>query len=64
MNQPFGNGALRLCGLVMGLLGWRPEDFWSATPAEIAALAAPDPNGGSCALDREELNALLEHAHD
>jgi hypothetical protein len=25
------------------LLGWRPDEFWSATPAELAtALKAPD----------------------
>jgi hypothetical protein len=22
-------------------LGWRPDEFWSATPAELAAVLAP-----------------------
>lgn len=32
----FGEAAARLAGLA-GVLGWRPDDFWSATPAELAA---------------------------
>jgi hypothetical protein len=39
----FGDCAERLCGAASLLLGWRPDEFWSATPAELAtALKAPD----------------------
>lgn len=39
----FGEAAARWCGLAARLLGWRPAEFWSATPAELAmALSAPD----------------------
>jgi hypothetical protein len=42
----FGAGAARLAGLAGALLGWRPCEFWGATPAELAtiltALAPPD----------------------
>lgn len=31
-------GAARLAGLAGALLGWRPGDFWSTTPAELAAI--------------------------
>ena len=33
----FGDAALRLAGLAGLLFGWRPEEFWQATPAELAA---------------------------
>jgi uncharacterized phage protein (TIGR02216 family) len=31
----FTDAALKLCGLSALLLGWRPDEFWSATPAEL-----------------------------
>jgi uncharacterized phage protein (TIGR02216 family) len=38
----FGDCAVRLCGAASMLLGWRPDEFWNATPAEFAtALQAP-----------------------
>jgi uncharacterized phage protein (TIGR02216 family) len=27
-----------MAGLAGALLGWRPEEFWKATPAELAAV--------------------------
>ena len=39
----FGEAAARLCGPAAILLGWRPEEFWNATPAELAlALQSPE----------------------
>lgn len=46
----FGDAAARLCGAAAMLLGWRPGEFWDATPAELAialsltgeAVDAPD----------------------
>jgi hypothetical protein len=39
----FGEASARLCGAAAMLLGWRPDEFWNATPAELAlALRAPD----------------------
>jgi hypothetical protein len=34
----FSDGAGRLAGLAGALLGWRPDEFWAATPAELAGL--------------------------
>lgn len=34
----FGEGAARLAGLSGVLLGWRPDEFWRATPAELATV--------------------------
>jgi uncharacterized phage protein (TIGR02216 family) len=31
----FGDAAARLCGATALLLGWRPGEFWNATPAEL-----------------------------
>lgn len=42
MTDTFGVAAVRLCGLTSQLLHWKPEDFWDATPADLAvALQLP-----------------------
>ena len=38
MSEFFGEAAARLGGAAAMLLGWRPSDFWDATPAELAAM--------------------------
>ena len=30
--------ATRLAGLAGALLGWRPDEFWRATPAELGTI--------------------------
>ena len=41
-DRTFGEAAARLCSAASLLLGWRPDDFWNATPTELAtALQAP-----------------------
>jgi hypothetical protein len=43
MAERFGDAAARLCGAAAMLLGWRPHEFWEATPAELAlALRSPE----------------------
>jgi uncharacterized phage protein (TIGR02216 family) len=34
----FGDAAIQLCGHSAFLLGWRPAEFWRATPAELACV--------------------------
>lgn len=34
----FSEAAARLAGVAGALLGWRPDDYWNATPAELAAV--------------------------
>ena len=54
----FSEGAARLAGLAGALLGWRPDEFWRATPAELAAvLAALAPEQGE-GVSRDELERL------
>jgi hypothetical protein len=59
MSETFGPGAGRLGGLAARLLGWRPHEFWSATPAELAAVLAPYASAGQT-LARDDLNRLME----
>ena len=55
----FSEAARRLAGLAGALLGWRPDDFWNATPDELAAVleAIAGGNGGE-GMDRAELEQL------
>lgn len=36
----FSEAAARLAGMAGALLGWRPDEFWGATPAELVAIVA------------------------
>ncbi|MEH3035795.1 MAG: phage tail assembly chaperone [Sphingomonas adhaesiva] len=36
----FADRAARLAGLAGVAFGWRPDEFWCATPDELAALVA------------------------
>jgi hypothetical protein len=36
-ERVFGERAAALSGLAARLLGWRPTEFWAATPAELAS---------------------------
>ncbi|MEA3016940.1 MAG: hypothetical protein QOI38_1662 [Sphingomonadales bacterium] len=38
MSGLFRDAAGRLAGIAGALLGWRPDEFWRATPAELAAI--------------------------
>ncbi len=38
LGEDFAASATRLAGLAGALLGWRPHEFWRATPAELAAV--------------------------
>jgi uncharacterized phage protein (TIGR02216 family) len=58
MTGRFGSAALQLAGLAARLLGWRPDEFWSATPAELAAaLVPPD---AAAPLARCDFNRLMD----
>lgn len=53
----FADAAARLAGQAGALLGWRPADFWAATPAELAAVlealaGGEPPRAGAADLQR------------
>lgn len=53
-DADFASGAARLAGIATLLLGWRPDEFWRATPSELAtilaAFGAPAEPAGDAAL--------------
>lgn len=59
----FGTSAARLSGASARLLGWKPDEFWSATPAEltIALSGGAETSGG---IQRDEMEALVARFPD
>lgn len=56
----FAETASRLCGQCALAFGWRPVDFWDATPAELdCVLAAYSPHKDT-PPDAAELMKLME----
>jgi uncharacterized phage protein (TIGR02216 family) len=64
--ERFSEGAARLAGLAGALLGWRPDEFWQATPAELAAVlgALSGPGPGQPSMSRDDLERLMESYPD
>lgn len=60
----FSDGATRLAGFAGAVLGWSPDAFWRATPAELAtvvrAAAGADANGGMTPPDATMIAAMRE----
>jgi hypothetical protein len=57
----FSEAAARLAGLAGAFLGWRPDEFWQATPAELTtvlAAVAGSERGASASSD--DLRRLME----
>nr|WP_166945776.1 phage tail assembly chaperone [Sphingopyxis panaciterrae] len=45
--------------------GWRPEEFWAATPADVAAaLAGWREDDAAAGVDRAALAAMMEACPD
>jgi uncharacterized phage protein (TIGR02216 family) len=66
-GRVFAASATRLAGLAGALLGWRPDEFWRATPAELeavlAAFAMP-PTATGAPPDAATIAALKEQFPD
>jgi uncharacterized phage protein (TIGR02216 family) len=62
----FSESARRLAGASGALLGWRPDEFWHSTPAELAAVleAIGGSPGRGEAPSRHEIEQLLERFPD
>lgn len=57
----FADQAGRLAGQVALLLGWRPAEFWQATPAELGAIfAAREDAVGGDGVSRAALDRMIE----
>ena len=59
MSESFGVVAMRHAGLAARALGWRPAEFWAATPAELAACLAP-PGDTETPVNRADLTRMME----
>ena len=57
MSECFGEAAARLGSAASTLLGWRPDEFWNATPAELA-LAMSVATRPIDAVDTKTMEAL------
>lgn len=55
----FSEQARRLAGLAGVLFGWRPEEFWNATPAELAALMEALSGAGEVRVDVARLQEMF-----
>lgn len=61
----FSDAAGRLAGMAGALLGWRPDEFWRATPAELASvLGALTGDGSATPVTQAELAGLKERFPD
>lgn len=62
MSARFADGAARLAGIAGALLGWRPDEFWRATPCELAGVlsALSGVEGQGAAAGADELARLKE----
>ena len=56
----FSEAAARLAGMAGALLGWRPDEFWTATPAELAAVVAALAGEARPVAGADDLARLME----
>ena len=57
MSERFAAAAERLAGIAAALAGWRPDEFWRSTPAELSSViralgGAPEPQAMTIDLKR------------
>ncbi|HEX8379956.1 MAG TPA: phage tail assembly chaperone [Allosphingosinicella sp.] len=62
--ERFSEAAAKLAGIAGALLGWRPEEFWRATPAELAAVLGAMMGEGEPTGSRGDLERLMERFPD
>lgn len=60
----FVAAAVRLAGLAGALLGWRPDEFWNATPAELETILTAMAPPGNEAADQALVARLKEQYPD
>ncbi|WP_432768323.1 phage tail assembly chaperone [Sphingopyxis sp.] len=66
-SEPFfGPGAAHMLGLMARVAGWRPDEFWAATPADVRAVLAGwgAAAGDAAAVDGAALAVMMEQFPD
>jgi Phage tail assembly chaperone protein, TAC len=56
----FSAASTQLCGQCALLLGWRPAEFWNATPAELACILNAMTQHAEAPPDTNDLQKLME----
>ena len=64
MGGEFAATATRLAGLTGAVLGWRPDEFWRATPTELAAIFDVLTPRGERPPTRDDVTRLQEQFPD
>ena len=66
MTATFAAAARRLAGAAGAVLGWTPDIFWRATPAELAAVVAAiaGEGGGQMPPEPATIARMREAYHD
>jgi uncharacterized phage protein (TIGR02216 family) len=62
--ERFSEAAARLAGAAGALLGWRPDEFWRATPAELGAVLEAMLGPQAVPASRSDLARLMERFPD
>jgi len=65
----FRTTASQLAGFVPATIGWTPDQFWAATPAELASIFTAfanisSPNSTAQSLDQTQFEKLKEQHPD
>ena len=63
-GERVGLAALALAGVTARVLGWRPDDFWTATPADVAAVLGGWCEEADAGVDGAALAAMMERLPD
>ena len=65
MTARFGDAALRWAGLAAQALGWRPAEFWAATPTElVTSLTSAEELSTPSPPSREAIARMMERDSD
>jgi hypothetical protein len=56
----FAGSAVALCGHCAVLLGWRPNEFWNATPAELACVIKALTAQAEMPPETDDISKLME----
>lgn len=56
----FSVSARRLAGVATIVLSWRPDEFWCATPAELAGILDAMVGEGAAPIVPDDLHRLRE----
>jgi uncharacterized phage protein (TIGR02216 family) len=60
----FSANAQQLFGQTMLLLGWRPSEFWAATPQELSCILAAMAPRDEAPIDSQSIRQLMAQFPD